>query len=63
MHNSEHHVSFTKNIGDIQMTRVGASMDDTVHVKVQMIEFRQQRRVWYNLIDFGVAFANPSVEL
>ena len=63
MHDTQHHISFAKNIRDIQVTWVGASVDDTVHIKIQMIKFGQECRVGYNLINLRVTFTDPSVEL
>lgn len=63
MHDTQHHISFAKNIRDIQVTWVGASVDDAVHIKIQMIKFGQECRIGYNLINLRVTFTDPSVEL
>jgi hypothetical protein len=38
MHDPKYHITFGENIGDIKMAGVRASVDDPVHVKVQMIK-------------------------
>ena len=38
MHDPKNHITFSENIGYIEMIRVSAPVDDSVHVKVQMIK-------------------------
>jgi hypothetical protein len=38
MHDPKNHITFSENIGYIEMIRVSAPVDDPVHVKVQMIK-------------------------
>jgi len=38
-------------------------VDDTVHVQIEVVKLREERRVRDDMVDLGVAFANPSVEL
>lgn len=63
MHDSQHHVSFRKAVGNVAVAGVRAPVNDAVHVQVEMIELRQQSIVRDNLIDLGVALRDPSVEL
>ncbi len=39
------------------------SMDDTIHVEIQVIELWKEGGIGDNLIDLGIAFADPTVEL
>jgi hypothetical protein len=45
------------------MTRMGATVNDSIHIEIQMVKLRQQGRVRDNLIDLGIAFTDPSVKL
>jgi hypothetical protein len=38
MHDPKNHITLGKNVGYIEMIRVSAPVDDTVHVKVQVIK-------------------------
>jgi hypothetical protein len=42
---------------------MGASVNDTIHIKIQMVKLWQERRVGDDLIDLGVALADPSIKL
>ena len=63
MHNAEYHVPLAHDIGHIEVVWMGASVDDAVHVQVEVIELRQQSLVRYHLVDLCVALADPAVEL
>lgn len=63
MHNSEHHVSFADDIGNVQVAGMCTAVNDTVHIQVEVIEFRQKCRIRYDLIDLCVSFTNPSIKL
>eukprot|EP00978_Attheya_sp_CCMP212_P003403 scaffold7008_cov40-Attheya_sp.AAC.3 len=63
MHNSQHHVPFAQDVAHIQMVGMGTSMNDTIHIKVQMVKLGQQCRIRNDLIDLGIAFTDPSVKL
>jgi hypothetical protein len=63
MHNAKHHIAFTQDGTNVHITGMRASVDNTVHVKIQMVKLGQERRVGYNLIDLGVSFRYPSVKL
>jgi hypothetical protein len=63
MHDSEHHISLTQDVRDVHMTRMGATVNDSIHIEIQMVKLRQQGRVRDNLIDLGIAFTDPSVKL
>ena len=63
MHNTQHHVTFTEDIGDIQVAGMRTTMNNAVHVEIEMIKLGQESIVRDNLVDFRVAFRNPSVEL
>lgn len=38
MHNPENHITFGQNIRDVEMIGVGAPMDDSIHVQIQVIK-------------------------
>mmetsp|Transcript_30854 Transcript_30854/g.55902 ORF Transcript_30854/g.55902 Transcript_30854/m.55902 type:complete len:240 (-) Transcript_30854:205-924(-) len=38
MHNPKNHITFSEDIGHIEMIGVGASMDNSIHIQVQMIK-------------------------
>lgn len=38
-------------------------MNDSIHIQIQMIKFRQQCRIRNNVINLGIAFADPAVKL
>ena len=40
-----------------------AAVDDPVHVEVEVVEFGKERCVGYDLVDFWISFADPSVKL
>ena len=63
MHDSQHHVAFTHDIRNVQMTGMRASVNDPVHIQVQMIKLGQKRRVRHDLIDLGVTFTDPAIKL
>ena len=63
MHDAEDHVTLSKNVGHIEVVGVGASMDDPVHVQVQVIELGEQRLIGNDLVDLGVALAEPAIKL
>jgi hypothetical protein len=63
MHNAQHHISFSQDIRDIHMTGMRASMDDSIHIQVQVVKLWQQSRIRNNLIDFRVALTDPSIKL
>ena len=63
MHYAQHHVSFTQDVRNVHVTRMSASVNDSIHIKVKVVEFRQQSRVRDNLIDLCVALAEPAVKL
>lgn len=63
MHNSEHHISLAEDIRHIKMVGMRTTMNNAIHVKVQMIELREERRVRNDMVDLWIAFADPSVEL
>lgn len=63
MHNPKDHITLSQNVGNIEMTGVGAAVDDPVHIQVQVIKLRQQGLICDDLVDLGVALAEPAVEL
>jgi len=63
MHNTEHHVSFAQNIWDVHVIGMGTSMDNAIHIQVEMVKFRQKRRIRHDLVNLGIAFREPSVKL
>ena len=63
MHDPEHHIAFTQHVRDIEMVWMCAAVDDTIHVKIKVIELWQQSRVGNDLIDLGIPFTDPSVKL
>ena len=63
MQNSKQHVFFRQDLGDILIRRVGTSVDNPIHIQVQMIKLGQQGTVSDDLIDFGITLRNPSVKL
>lgn len=63
VHNAQHHVSFTQDVRNVHVTRVSASVNDSIHIKVKVVEFRQESRVGDNLIDLCVALTEPAVKL
>ena len=63
MHNSQHHIPFTNDIRDITIGWMGTSVNDSIHIQIQMIKLWQQGRIGDNVIDLGIAFADPAVKL
>jgi hypothetical protein len=63
MHNAEHHVSFTQNGANVHITGMRASVNNAVHIEIQVVKLGQERRVGYDLIDLWVSFRDPSVKL
>ena len=63
MHDPKDHIPFGKNIGHIEVVGVGASMDDTIHIEVQMIKLGEERFICNNLVDLGVSLAEPAIKL
>ena len=63
MHNAEHHIPLAEDVGDVEVVRVGTSVDDTIHVQIKVIKLRKECRVRNDMVDLGIAFTNPSVEL
>ena len=63
MHNSQHHVSFRKCIGNIHVIGMCASVNNAIHVEIEVIKFRQQGGIGHDLINLGIAFTDPSVKL
>ena len=63
MHNAQNHITLGQNIRNIQMIGMSTSVDNTIHIQVQVIKFRQECFIGNDLIDFGVALTEPSVEL
>lgn len=45
------------------MTWVRTTVNDTIHIQIQMIKLRQKGRVRDDLIDLGITFGEPSVKL
>ena len=63
MQNSQQHIFFGQCFGKILIRRVRTSVDNAVHIQIQMIKLRQQGTVGDYLIDFWITLRNPSVEL
>ena len=65
MHDSHHHVSFGQGLlGDgIEIGWMGTSMNNAIHIQIQVIKFRQESGIRNNLIDFGIPFRNPTIKL
>ena len=63
MHNAQHHIPFTNDIGKFSIGRMRTTVNDSIHIQIQMVDFRQQGRIGNNVIDFGITFADPAVEL
>ena len=63
VHNAKHHIPFTENIRHIEMVWMSAAVNNAVHIKVKMIELRQQRRVSNYMINLGIPLGYPAVEL
>ena len=63
MHDSKNHIPFSKDIRYIKMAGVGASVDNPIHIEVQMIKFRQERLICNDLVDFWVTLTEPAVKL
>ena len=63
MHDPHHHISLGKFFGYIQVGRMRTSVNDTIHIQIQMVEFRQQGGVGNNLVDLWIPLADPSVKL
>jgi hypothetical protein len=63
MHNAEHHVTFTQEGTNVHITGMRASVNNAVHIEIQVVKLGQERRVGNDLIDLGVSFRYPSVKL
>ena len=63
VHDPDRHLALREDVGHVEVVGVRAAVDDPVHVEVQVVEFREQRRVGDDLVDFRIAFADPSVKL
>ena len=63
MHDSHHHVSFTQGTPHFQIGGMRTTMNNAIHIQIQVIKFRQQGRIGDHLIDFGITFRNPSIKL
>jgi len=63
MHNPEHHITFTQNIGNVHMTGMCTSMNNPIHIKIQMIKFRKKCGIGNNLINLRISFTDPSKKL
>ena len=64
VHDSQHHVPFREDsFRQVHVGRMGASVDNPIHIEIQVIKLGQQGIVGDNFIDFGIAFTNPTVKL
>lgn len=63
MQDSEQHVLLGQDLRHILVRWMRASMNDTVHIQIQMIKLGQQGIVRHNLVDFGITFGNPPIKL
>lgn len=63
MHNPKDHITFRKNIRNIKMIRMRTSVNDTVHIQVQMVKLGKQGLIGDDLVDFWITLTEPSVEL
>jgi hypothetical protein len=63
MHDSQHHISLAQNIGDIHMIRMSTSMNNSIHIEIEMVKLGQQRCIRNDLVDLRIAFRDPSVKL
>ena len=62
MHYPQDHVAFGEDVGDVEVTGVGAAVDDAVHVEVEVVEFGEEGFVGDHLVDLGVALGEPSLQ-
>ena len=62
MHDPKNHVTFSENIGYIEMIRVSAPVDDSVHVEVERVDLGDVRAE-DGLVDERIALGEPAVEL
>ena len=53
MHDPQHHVSFRQHLRNVLVIGMGTAVDNSIHIQVQVIEFRQQGLITNNFIDFG----------
>jgi hypothetical protein len=63
MHNPQHHITFADHIGNVHVTWVRAAVNDSIHIQVQMVKLWQESGVRNDLIDLGIALADPAVKL
>mmetsp|Transcript_43470 Transcript_43470/g.80905 ORF Transcript_43470/g.80905 Transcript_43470/m.80905 type:complete len:244 (+) Transcript_43470:1116-1847(+) len=63
VHDPEHHILLAEDIGHIHVGGMRTSVNDTVHVQVQVVELGKEGRVRDYLVDLRIAFADPSVKL
>ena len=63
MHNPKNHITFTENIGNIEMIGMSATMDDSIHVQIQVVKLRKQSLIGNDLVDFWIALTEPAVKL
>ena len=63
VHNSHHHVTLGQDIGNVHVTGMRTTMNDTIEIEIQMIDFGQQGIVADNLINLGITLGNPAVKL
>jgi phosphotransferase system IIB component len=63
MHDSKHHVPFRDNIGNVHMGRMRTTVNDTIHIEIQVVKLGQESIVRYNLVDLRITLGNPAIEL
>ena len=57
VHDSKHHIFFREDVRDVHVIGMRTSVNDTIHIEVEVIEFGQERGIGDDLIDLWVAFA------
>ena len=63
MHDPKHHFALRQAVRNVAVVRMSATMDNAVHVEVQMIKLWEKSIIADNLIDFGIALRDPAVKL
>lgn len=63
LHDTQHHITFTQNIRYVQMTWMGAAVNDSIHIQIKMIKLGKESTVRDDLIDLWITLRDPSVKL
>jgi len=63
VHNSKHHVTFRYDVRYVHVAGMSTSMNNPIHVEIQVIKLGEQCRIGHDFVDLCVPFTDPSVKL